>query len=69
MQAWEKEKAQFERKIETSHEKLQLVKERKDGEIKDLGRKLNDITGKLKAQMQKSNELERKFSMERDTFN
>ena len=38
----------FLRQIETANDKLSLVKEKKDREIKDLTRKLSETTSKLK---------------------
>lgn len=69
MQAWDKEKTKLERQYETAKDKLSLVRESKDREIKDLNKKITDISMKLKSQVQKSNEFERKLNQERDSYN
>ena len=48
MQQWEKEKAKLLRQYETAKDKLALIRESKDKEIRDLNRKVSDITQKLK---------------------
>ena len=48
MATWEKEKSKLLRQLETSQDKLQLIKENKDREIKELGRKLESLGSKLK---------------------
>jgi chromosome segregation ATPase len=65
---WEKEKARLIRQLETATDKLALVKESKDREIKDLNRKLTEMGNKLSSQLQRTNEVERKLSQERDNF-
>jgi len=68
VQAWEHEKSKLLRSVETAQDKLSLVKDNKDREIKDLNRKITDISGKLKMQMTKTTEVERKLSIERETY-
>ena len=48
MQAWEKEKSKVLRQYETAKDKLSLIRESKDIEIKDLNRKITDTNIKLK---------------------
>ena len=67
MQAWEHEKSKLLRSVETAQDKLSLVKDNKDREIKDLNRKMTDITGKLKIQMNKTTEVEHKLIIERES--
>ena len=69
MQDWEKDKAKMTRQIETAQDKMKLIKENKDREIKDLGRKLSDVQTRLKAQFARAEEAEQKLIMERDSFN
>ena len=47
MQAWEKEKAKLARQYETAKDKLSLIRESKDREIKDLNRKITEMGKKL----------------------
>ena len=68
MQQWDKEKSKLQRSAEMAQEKLQLIKENKDREIKDLNRKLSELASKLKAQVQKTGELQDKINQERDSF-
>jgi len=68
VQAWEHEESKLLRSVETAQDKLSLVKDNKDREIKDLNRKITDISGKLKMQMTKTSEVERKLSIERETY-
>ena len=42
----EKEKSKLSRQLETSQDKLSLIKESKEREIKDLNRKIGDMTTK-----------------------
>ena len=42
MSDWEKEKSKMQRQLETAQDKLKLIKDNKDREIKDLNRKLNE---------------------------
>ena len=42
MQDWEKDKSKMQRQLETAQDKLKLIKDNKDREIKDLNRKLNE---------------------------
>ena len=69
MQDWEKEKSKMQRQLETSQDKLKLIKDNKEREIKDLNRKLNETQSKLKSQLAKTEEVEQKLTIERDTFN
>lgn len=69
MQTWEQEKAKLLRQYDTAKDKLSLVRESKDKEIKDLNRKITDISSKLKTQVQKTSEFERKLNQERDSYN
>ena len=48
LNTWEKEKVKLLRQVEVSQEKLSLIKENKDREIKDLKGKINDMSSKLK---------------------
>lgn len=58
-QSWEQTEAKLKRKAETAQDKLQLVKESKDREIKDLSRKLAESQARLKESMQKASEFEK----------
>lgn len=69
MSDWEKEKSKMQRQLETAQDKLKLIKDNKDREIKDLNRKLNETQQKLKVQLAKVEEVEQKLTMERDSFN
>ena len=69
MQAWEKEKAKLARQYETAKDKLSLIRESKDREIKDLNRKITEMSKKLQTQVQKTSEFERKLNLERDSYN
>ena len=69
MQTWEKEKAKLLRQYETAKDKLSLIRESKDREIKDLNRKITDMSKKLQSQVQKTSEFERKLNIERDSYN
>lgn len=62
VQQWELTEAKLKRQVETAQDKLSLVKENKDREIKDLSRKLAESTARLKEQMKKASELERQLS-------
>ena len=62
VQQWEQTEAKLKRQVETAQDKLSLVKENKDREIKDLSRKLAESTARLKEHMKKSTELERQLS-------
>ena len=64
MQQWDKEKSKLQRSAEMAQEKLQLIKENKDREIKDLNRKLSELASKLKAQVQKTGELQDKINQD-----
>ena len=66
---FEKEKSKLSRQVETAQDKLQLIKDNKNREIRDLNRKLTDALNKLETQTEKVKELENKLSMERDSFN
>jgi len=48
MQAWEKEKSKVLRQYETAKDKLSLIRQSKDIEIKDLNRKITDANIKIK---------------------
>lgn len=69
MQDWEQDKSKMQRQIETAQDKMKMIKENKDREIKDLGKKLIDAQSKVKVQSLKAEEAEQKLSMERDSFN
>ena len=69
LQTWEKDKAKMLRQYETAKDKLSLIRESKDREIKDLNRKVTDATSKFKTQVQKTSEAERKLNQERDSYN
>lgn len=45
---WDKEKQKLERQLETATDKLKLIKDSKDRELKDVSKRLADVTGKLK---------------------
>ena len=47
LQQFEKDKAKMARQLETAQDKISLIKESKEREIKDLNRKLGDVTTKL----------------------
>ena len=59
---WESTEAKLKRQAETAQDKLLMIKENKDHEIKDLSRKLSESTARLKESMQKSTELERQMN-------
>lgn len=61
MGTWEKEKAKLIRQLETSQDKLHLIKENKDREIKDLGKKIDSLGNKLKQQVEKTQDTEHKL--------
>ena len=48
MQTWEKEKAKLLRQYDTAKDKLSLIRDSKDKEIKDLNRKITDVASKFK---------------------
>jgi len=48
METWEREKAKLLRQYDTAKDKLSLIRESKDREIKDLNRKITDVSSKLK---------------------
>lgn len=58
MQTWEKEKAKLLRQYDTAKDKLSLIRDSKDKEIKDLNRKITDVASKFKMQVQKTSEVE-----------
>ena len=58
MQTWEKEKAKLLRQYDTAKDKLSLIRDSKDKEIKDLNRKITDVASKFKLQVQKTSEVE-----------
>ena len=69
LQTWEKDKAKMLRQYETAKDKLSLIRESKDREIKDLNRKVTDAASKFNTQVQKTSEAERKLNQERDSYN
>ena len=69
LQQLEKDKSKMARQLETAQDKLSLIKDSKDREIKDLNRKLENVTSKLSNQVQKTQEAERKLTAERENFN
>ena len=46
-----------------------MIKENKDREIKELGRKLADAQNKIKVHLIRAEEAEQKLTIERDSFN
>ena len=51
MSTWEKEKAKLLRQYDTAKDKLSLIRDSKDKEIKDMNRKVADLSQKLKSQV------------------
>ena len=51
-----------------ANEKLKLIREQKEREIKDLNKKLNDLTLKFKGEKDKIIELENKLLNEREIY-
>lgn len=47
---WDREKQKLERAAETANDKLKLIKDQKEREIKDLSKKLSDVTSRLKSE-------------------
>ena len=66
---WDKEKAKLERQLETATDKLKLIKDSKDREMKEISKKLADVTSKLKMEKQKTADLEHKVQLEKDIYN
>ena len=57
---WDREKQKLERAAETANDKLKLIKDQKEREIKDLSKKLSDVTSRLKSERWKNADLEHK---------
>lgn len=51
-----------------SNDKIKLIKEQKEREIKELQKKLNDVVKRLSAEKEQTNELKQKMAHERDLF-
>ena len=66
---FDKEKAKLERQLETATDKLKLIKDSKDREMKEITKKLADVTSRLKLEKQKTADLEHKVQLEKDIYN
>ena len=66
--AWEKEQKKLSNQVEMANEKLKLIRDQKEREIKDLNKKLNDLTVRFKGEKDKILELENKLHNEREIY-